>query len=568
VVVPKHVLVAHAVLSPILPFDNLAFSPAAVFWYRWGTWVSAWLNRPHPRRTDCLEQCLYISGFIPPSHGVVLCAAPRLTAKGSPCLSSAPISLAGLHPGAPHLLTNRIVGSAALLLLGLIESATKVPARSSSTPDEDRGIVSTEANLGRPSKGDFESMARRRFQDPRPKRRGKWWTIQVRRDDFVVGRLERRKTRVRIAPASVPEREARKIAAEYLRPQNQGLKLIGSATNFTEYVDNTYKPLLMPLMAKTTQERTRGVIANYLVPEFGKLSLRDLSPLTLQRYFSGLAASPLASGSKDKIKDVLSSILGSAVQYGLLVKNPVEGIRLPPERRGKRKTKPHVTPEQFEQLLELVPEPYASMVFVAVWTGLRVSELIGLRWEDVGADSLTIDERCCRGDWDAPKSEASNATIGVEPCVIERIHRLKQLTVDVKAGLAVRHYKVVKSDRPEDLVFQSVKTGSPMRDNNILSRHIKPAARKLGLPWINWRCMRTSHATWMVEAGANPKDVQGQMRHSRISTTMDIYAQFVPESQRRALAKMSAMVEARKSKPIAPASTGSIAMPPQSRMVN
>jgi integrase len=245
-----------------------------------------------------------------------------------------------------------------------------------------------------------------------------------------------------------------------------------------------------------------------------------------------------------------------------------QGIRLPAERRGKRKTKPHVTPEQFEQLLELMPEPYASMVFVAVWTGLRVSELIGLKWEDVGADSLTIDERCCRGDWDAPKSEASNATIGVEPCAIERINRLKQLTVDVNAGHAVRHYKVVKSDRPEDLVFQSVRTGVPMRDNNILSRHIKPAARKLGLPWINWRCLRTSHATWMVEAGANPKDVQGQMRHSRISTTMDIYAQFVPESQRRALAKMSAMVEARTSKPIAPASTGRIAMREQSRMVN
>jgi hypothetical protein len=59
---------------------------------------------------------------------------------------------------------------------------------------------------------------------------------------------------MRIAPATVPEREARKIAAEYLRPQNQGLELIGSATNFSEYVENTYKPLLMPLMAKTTQD--------------------------------------------------------------------------------------------------------------------------------------------------------------------------------------------------------------------------------------------------------------------------------------------------------------------------
>jgi hypothetical protein len=46
-------------------------------------------------------------------------------------------------------------------------------------------------------------------------------------------------------------------------------------------------------------------MAIYLVPEFGKLSLRDLTPLTVQRYFSGLAASSLASESKDKIKDVL-----------------------------------------------------------------------------------------------------------------------------------------------------------------------------------------------------------------------------------------------------------------------
>lgn len=97
---------------------------------------------------------------------------------------------------------------------------------------------------------------------------------------------------------------------------------------------------------------------------------------------------------------------------------------------------------------------------------------------------------------------------------------------------------MVKADGPEDLVFQSVKAGRPMRDNNILIRFIKPAARKLGIGFVNWRSLRTSYATWMVEAGANPKDVQGQMRHSRIAT-MDIYAQFVPESQRRAVDKVS-----------------------------
>src|SRR5713226_244718 len=121
------------------------------------------------------------------------------------------------------------------------------------------------------------------------------------------------------------------------------------------------------------------------------------------------------------------------------------------------------------------------MVYVAVYTGLRISELIGLRWEDVHQDSITIDERYCRGDWGAPKSDSSNATIGVDLRVIQRIHRLKLLTVEVKAGRAIRRYKVVKWDGPGHLVFQSVKAGRPMRDNNILTRFIKPAGRKLGV---------------------------------------------------------------------------------------
>jgi len=74
-----------------------------------------------------------------------------------------------------------------------------------------------------------------------------------------------------------------------------------------------------------------------------------------------------------------------------------------------------------------------------------------------------------------------------------------------------------------------------MRDGNILRRHLRPAAIKLGIDpkKATWHSLRTSYGTWMIEAGANPKDVQAQMQHSRISTTMDIYAQFVPDSQQR-----------------------------------
>ena len=59
------------------------------------------------------------------------------------------------------------------------------------------------------------------------------------------------------------------------------------------------------------------------------------------------------------------------------------------------------------------------------------------------------------------------------------------------------------------------------------------------LPWVNWRSLRTSHATWLKMAGADVKDAQAQMRHSRSSTTLDIYQQFVPESQQRAVDRLS-----------------------------
>ncbi len=156
---------------------------------------------------------------------------------------------------------------------------------------------------------------------------------------------------------------------------------------------------------------------------------------------------------------------------------------------------------------------------------------------------IRIEERCCRGYWGPPKSEASKTTIGVNHAVIARIQGLKTLTLKIRAGRAVRTYRAVKSCGSDDLVFASVRTGKPMGDNNILTRFIKPAGRKLDIGWVNWRCLRTSHATWLKMAGADVKDAQAQMRHSRASTTLDIYQQFVPASQLRAVERLTLLTD-------------------------
>lgn len=103
-------------------------------------------------------------------------------------------------------------------------------------------IVASEANNGAvPLRGDFERMARRRYQSPEPFVSGNWWYLLFWQDEFVQGKRTRTRKRKRLAPASMGEREVKKIAAEFLRPLSQGLESIGSAARFADYVQTTYR---------------------------------------------------------------------------------------------------------------------------------------------------------------------------------------------------------------------------------------------------------------------------------------------------------------------------------------
>lgn len=101
------------------------------------------------------------------------------------------------------------------------------------------------------------------------------------------------------------------------------------------------------------------------------------------------------------------------------------------------------------------------------------------------------------------------------------------------------------------LVYASIGTPDRQVVLDFLQAHrhtylsgINPAARRLGIGWVNWQVLRRSCATWMQQAGMDVKDAQGLMRHSRASTTQDICQQVVPESQRKAVKTLTAFVEA------------------------
>jgi len=235
-------------------------------------------------------------------------------------------------------------------------------------------MLSPEATRPTSHRG-FEAMARRRFQSPTPFKEGQFWWLRVW-DTSTTG--SRKRQRIKLARADMAVREVQKIVEEKLRPVNQGLALTGSAMRFSDFVTDIYKPTYLPLLSSSTQASYRGMIEKHLsggaddTAKFGRMCLRDLTRQTLQQGFSGMAVKK-SYPTISKIRDVLSSILRSAVDVEYLNKNPMEGLRLPLDKRPKQ-PKPTITPEQFANLVQIVSEPYATMIFVAVWTGLRVSE--------------------------------------------------------------------------------------------------------------------------------------------------------------------------------------------------
>jgi len=194
----------------------------------------------------------------------------------------------------------------------------------------ERDRVALEANdIGELRGENFEAMAKRRHQGPKPKKENNFWYVRIWQDSFENGARIRKRQRIKLAPATMSLREVQKIADEILRPINQGLITVGSAVNFGDYVEREYIPGDLPFLASTTQACYQGAIRKHLEPSFGALSLRDLTPRTLKQFFSGMANQSVPYPTIVKVRDALSSILRSAVEDELLVKNPLKGLKLP-----------------------------------------------------------------------------------------------------------------------------------------------------------------------------------------------------------------------------------------------
>ncbi len=372
-------------------------------------------------------------------------------------------------------------------------------------------------------------MARRRYQKGSIRKRGKrhpvwelqWWADYIQAD----GKLARRRESTILGyVCETTRRQASKLAEEHLRPLNMGKVTPLSSVTFGQFVERHFVPNFLPTLKLSTQKRYRQTLDTHLLPAFGDTRLCEIGNLDVQRFVLQKMQHGLGWETCSHLRNLMSRVFGMAKRWNFFaLDNPAQGVELP-EKKAVRE-KQVLSPQQIRALLMLLKEPCRTMVLLGVLTGLRVGEILGLRWKDVDfvSGQLRVEQAVYRGSIGSPKTKGSRRVLPLPEAVLVALRGRHGLTSE------------------DSLVFETHEH-TPYRDNNLLHRELKPAGVKIGAPWLSWHTLRRTHATLLQAAGGSLKDASAQLGHSKLSTTHEIYTQPLPAHQRMAVEQLAQLV--------------------------
>ncbi|MGI8911250.1 MAG: tyrosine-type recombinase/integrase [Rubrobacteraceae bacterium] len=350
------------------------------------------------------------------------------------------------------------------------------------------------------------------------RRKGGGWMAQ-----YVVHTTEGRRRRT--IYGKTRKEVARKLA-KALSDLEGGLVFDDKGLTVGEYLEHWICDYLEPLvlagkMAHSSHVRYAGIVENHLKPMIGHKKLKDLSRPEVRRLYNKKARG-LSPRSVDYIHVTLQKALSQAVRDDLIPRNVAGGER-PRSSRDREEAKA-LSPEQVKALLGAAGGGRNEALYiVAVHTGLRQGELLGLKWCDIDLDSHKLSVRRSLKvtgyglGFGAPKNKASRRSIPLNRTAAAALkaHRPRQN----EERLAEARWQ------DQDLVFPN-RLGGPTDHNNLYYREYKPLLKRAGLggEGFTFHALRHTFATALLSKGEHPKVVQSLLGHSSITQTMDTYS--------------------------------------------
>jgi integrase len=359
-------------------------------------------------------------------------------------------------------------------------------------------------------------------------RKGPSWYLRYREPSFENGEQRSHEVWKRLAPVDdryKSKRDVEPLAKDTLASVNSATQ-VGAGQRLKDFIEWVYFPNIEK--APSTIHGYKHLFKKHLKDRLGDIRLFDFTTGKAQKLLRDIAQQTnLSHTSLRHIKHFLTGVFTFAKQESVIDhENPMRDVSVP---KGEESEDTHAASlEEIIAMLEVLPEPAKTVVATAAFTGLRRSELRGLRWEDVGEAELNVR----RSVWNThiqerTKTPASSAPIPLVPA-------LQKWLVAHRNGSSA-----------DGFVFAGPKMGRPLNLANLVRRSILPALEaarmknpEIGVQWHGWHAFRRGLGTNLYRLGTPDKTIQAILRHSNVSTTLSFYVKPVAEDSQTAMQKL------------------------------
>lgn len=280
-----------------------------------------------------------------------------------------------------------------------------------------------------------------------------------------------------------------------------------------------------------TLRKYRWLINRRIIPMLGKLPLQGLTPQHIQTLYAKLrnGDKPLSSRSILHTHRLLHEALDRALKWSLIARNPCDAVETPKADRPQMQA---WTPEQARHFLSVAHSNRYYVAFVlALETGMRQGEILGLKWSDIDLQNgyLNVKRADYRGIINEPKTVRGRRGISLLPNTVQVLKTHKACQTEERMFLG--------SDYCDNELVIAKNDGTPLRARS-LENHWYKLLEESGLPRIRFHDLRHTHASMMAAAGVSAKAVSDRLGHSTVSFTLDTYTHLYRDQQDEAAARL------------------------------
>jgi integrase len=282
----------------------------------------------------------------------------------------------------------------------------------------------------------------------------------------------------------------------------------------------------------------RRIVDLHVLPVLGKLRLQEIQPAHLKALYLAKKEEGRGARTIQMIHIVMHDLLNRAVKEGILGRNPADAVERPKAERAERQI---LTEAQARQLVTVTTGTrYGTLIYMALMTGMREGELLGLKWSDVDWDrgQVHVQRQLQRENLDGKvlvptKTKAGCRQIKLGQATLDRLvqHRTEQVSL-----------KAAKSDRWEenDLIFPNT-IGKPENWRNMYKEY-KRILHKNNLPDISFHDLRHTSLSFLLDLGTPVNAVQHRAGHSKASITTDTYGHSMTHSETEAAERIEELI--------------------------